>query len=276
MDEERFDSTPPPFDALTPSYVGEVEVIDGLYLEQAIDVMNEKAMNLGRYWSGFYRDCSKKFSDISTSLEVYNNSEEAVTAIKGIMMGIPSCPNPPALPQLLYYHPIKRALKRKAENCDVISDLKSSYQSNDVLYPCILPGLDINEDITLADLEKRLKEVNCEMGEMDNFNLRNSNRLGIWLQLAYRLFRADLTVRNVYKSFAMWCKERLNITDTRQRDMRKFSGLCEGYPKIIRCRQPVYFFLNNFSVLKDYLEKTEAPWSHIYNCNCDNCIEYFR
>ena len=128
--------------------------------------------------------------------------------------------------------------------------------------------------MTLALIAGGIKEANTCLNHIDNFNIRNSHRLGMWLELAYELFQEERTAIGLPR-FSDWCLQELGIKDTRQRDMRNFARLCSRVPKILRCHLPVYFFVRNHKEISNYFTESDEPWTHELFCNCDEC-ELFK
>ena len=280
-DTEMGESTPESFTVSTPKGVDidfyvDIDVVDGLYLEDAIRINNEKAEEFAYFWMKLYSDCAVIFNRIRKELLVKDAgvpSDKVLLSIKEIMKNTPGCQNPPNLPQLMYYprHKLVATKRKPVTLHDILLEMEGSYVHHDQVPSLVVPyAPKKTPEMTLSSIAGSIKEANDRFKHIENFNIRNAYLLGMWLELAYKLFQEEKSSIGV-SSFSEWCSRELRIKDKRQRDMRNFARLCSRVPKILRCHTGVYFFVQNYSALMDHFKKSEGPWTHELSCNCAEC-----
>ncbi len=283
MDSLNFDASPTVIDVDTPNTSDEeldVVEIDGK--KEYIYVMNKKVREHSHFWKTLHASTMNKFENIYTTILNNENAEDTISSIKEIMTDIPRIVSPPRLPCLMYRPKEKLGAKRKAEHIQcVVEKMRESYNSSDGGSVMELTVPEYPKDITgmtNESVQHRLMQGASAIRFVDNLNLCSAFTFGKWLQLGFAQFQhvKEQRVLSEFTSFAQWCREVLDISERRQRDMRKFAFLCEKYNKILRCQLPVCFFIRNQCNLMEYFEDNCDPWNHTYNCNCNECIEYFR
>ena len=264
------------------NFMADIEVLDALYLRETIESNNQKIQDVVLYWMKKYSECVLAFQDINDAVCV-ENTNEAIEQIKNILENMPNTTNQPPIPQILLQLPAKEngnELKRKRpaqkQVTELIEELQRSYRQIDVLPAECVP--DITETMTLKDLERALNSVNDIISNIDNFHLKNAFLYGKWLDYAFDIFHLEKELGNVtFRSFEEWVQTRTKVGKRRAYSLRNLAKLGKIVPRILRCKQPVDFFVRNHRQLITYFRGNDAPepWYHSINCTCNKCTTYF-
>ena len=229
-----------------------------------------------------YSDCVLAFQDISDAVCVHS-ANDAIVKIKKILDNIPNTTNQPLMLQILLQPPTKEngdKLKRKRPAqkpvTELIEEFQQMYQQTDMIPSECVP--DITETMTLKDLERVLDSVNDIMSNIDNFHLKNAFLYGKWLDYAFDVFHMEKELGNItFKSFEEWVQARMKVGKRHAHSLRHLARLGIIVPRILRCKQPVDFFVRKHRQLITYFRGNDAlePWYHSLDCTCNKCTTYF-
>ena len=202
------------------------------------------------------------------------NSENCSSAIKEILKGMPE--KLPKVPQLLLGNMEKNSKAQKSYKMNdeqLWLEITEAYRPTDaepgqsVTAPEPKLPLDVN---TLEQIVPMLKKDNQVLDHLENYNLRNAYKLGWWLNIAFAIFQKNKKNLGM-PSFKEWCLQKVDIKDSRQRDLRNLATLIDKAPKLVRCHLPVSFFTKNNRALMELIEKMPVGWTHELPCLCKHC-----
>ena len=256
----------------------DIEIIDGFYLQNAAYETNEKIQFFAKYWMTLYSNCCKQRNEALDFLNL-DAKDEAIKLLQDWPESI-GCPSVPQILQDVGHNQRKKPKRKEIDPLELIKEMKKKFQCGiDYHYdvPNILPNS--SEDYTLEAYENKIKQCESCFQTVENYHLKNAFMYGLWLNQAFERFQNDKKRGLVNEgNFEDWINIRCSVKSRRARQLRSFSTSFMPFKKILGCKLPFIWFLNNGKTVLEYFKANEQeaiPWTHNCECSCEICTEYF-
>ena len=261
-----------------------VNLLDVVYLENAIHTANELVQDNVNYWMGKYSECVMLLNNIKGLLALYETGDIHKT-LCDILDTIPDASDPPPAPQLFLHidSPTGKGCKpRKPKNpatpVDIYSIVRTQYKRENPMgaSACVVPRVpDTTLGLQLQNLESKIRECQNIVTELENMTLYNAANFGNWLEVAFSTYQREKDMlKAVWPSFELWVESRCGITVKWARELRKFYKLISEYPQLLFCRLSLSFFRKNAKGIVSYFScepEVALRWKHPFTCSCTHC-----
>ena len=234
------------------------------------------------FWMTKYSECALLLNNIKGLLAVYKAGEIHQTLCE-MLENKPTASNPPPVPQLMLHIPVvnpssKKAAKQTTSPMDIYRVVKHEYQRREpgVISDSVIPQVPGSlSDVTLENLEDKVRKCQEIVQEVDNMTLYNAANFGHWLELAFGVFQQEKeAVKLIWPSFKSWVENRCGISQQWAKELRNFYTLVSEYPQLLFCRLSLSFFRKNKKHLLSYFDcepEIALRWKHPLVCKCQKC-----